>query len=82
MSKQEKQAKTHRHREQYGGNHRNVGWEIVKGKGGEIHGDGKTILGGGHTIQYTSDVSQKHLKTIILLTNATTINLIKYYGTF
>ena len=38
MNKQEKQTKAHRHRQQYGGDQRE-GVGVVKGKGGQIHGD-------------------------------------------
>ena len=29
----------HRHRQQYGGYHREWGWEIEKGKGSQLYGD-------------------------------------------
>ena len=39
INKQEKQTKTHRHRQQHGGYQREGDWRVVKGKGGEIYGD-------------------------------------------
>ena len=41
MNKQEKQTKSHRHRKQYGGYQREGGRGIVKGEGGQVHGEGR-----------------------------------------
>ena len=56
-NKQKKWTKPQR-QTQYGGNKREEGWRVVKGKGSQIHGDGDLTLGGGHTVQYIDDVSQ------------------------
>ena len=73
-------TETHRHRQERGGDQREGDGQIVKGKRGKhmVMEDDLT-LGGGHIVQYTDRVSQKYtLETsIILLTNATPINLIK-----
>ena len=49
MNQQEKQTKTHRHRQQYGGYQKEVGWGLVKGKESQIYGTQGLILAGGCT---------------------------------
>ena len=58
MNKQEKQTKTHRHRQQHGGCRREGRGGVEKSKGGQIQGNGEDLtLDGGHTMRYTDDVS-------------------------
>ena len=45
MNNQEKQIKTHRHRQQSGGYQREGDGGVVKGKGGQIYGDRKFDFG-------------------------------------
>ena len=81
MIKQEKQTKTHRHRQQYGcyRGKRAVGGQLSVKGGKYTVMEGNLTPGGGHTMQHGDHVSQNGaLGTyIILLTNATPINLIK-----
>ena len=53
MNKQEKQTKSHGHRQQYGGHQRMGGGVVVKGKGVKymvMEDDLTLTLGGGHTV--------------------------------
>ena len=77
-----KQTKSHRHRQQYGGlpEGRGVGG-VAKGRGGQICGVGRWIDSGwwAHNAIYSSCVLECTLETnVILLTNVTPINLVKY----
>ena len=54
--KSNKQTKTHRHGQHYGGYQRDRGGRVVKGKMGQVYVDDLT-LGGEHTIQCTNHVS-------------------------
>ena len=51
-------TKGHRHRRPCGGYQREGGGAVVKGRGGQVYGkEGDVTLGGGHTMQYTDQVS-------------------------
>ena len=79
MNQQEKQTEiTDGHRQQQGGYQKEAGGRLVKGKRDQIMVTKDLTLGGGHTMQYTDDVSQKCTLEIcmILLTNITSIHLI------
>ena len=74
MNKQEKQKKPHRHGQQYGGYQREGGRK-VKGKGGQVHIDGRRFDLGCwvHNATYRSYTVETY---IISLTNVALINLI------
>ena len=56
MNKQEKQTSKNSQTQT------TVWWEEVEeGKGGKVVTEGDLVLGGGHTMQYTDDVSQIEL---------------------
>ena len=61
---------TQKHRQQYGSCQKEAGWGVVKGKLGEIYGDGKWFDFGWwvHNVMYA-------WKYIILLSNVIPINL-------
>ena len=74
-NKRNNQTKIHRNRQQYGGYQTEGEWKVEKDKECQIYGNQRFDFGGGHTMQYTGDVSQNcTLETYI--TNVTPINLI------
>ena len=57
MNKQEKQTKTHRRTQKYGGYQRGGMWGALRINRVKYVMTEDLILGGGHTIQYTDHVS-------------------------
>lgn len=75
------QIKTQKHRKRYGG-HQRRGWEVVKkwSKSSNMMMEGYLTLSGEYTRRYTDDTLHNCMLElyIILLTNDTPINLIKF----
>ena len=66
-----KETNTHRHRQEYGGDQREGGWGTVKGKGGQIYGDGRRFDFGwwAHSVIHRSCIIEPYPRDLYDLTN-------------